>query len=79
MNTREQIMAILKVIKPTKSLENVKDIIEGGYIDSFELMSLISSLSEKFGIEISLDDMVPENFNTIDAMTQMVNRLIKNN
>jgi acyl carrier protein len=77
MNTKEQILAILKEVKPTKNLENVTDIIEGGYIDSFELMALISHLNENFGIEVSFEDLVPENFNSVDAMGQMVERLMK--
>ena len=76
MTTKEQILAILKEVKPTKSLEDVTDIIEGGYIDSFELMSIIASFSDKFGIEISIEDLVPENFNSVEAMTQMVDRLV---
>ena len=77
MNTKEQILAILKEVKPTKNLENVTDIIEGGYIDSFELMALISHLNENFGIEVAFEDLVPENFNSVDAMGQMVERLMK--
>ena len=75
METKEQILAILKKVKPTKNLENVTDIIEGGYIDSFELMSLIANLNETFHIEISLEDLVPDNFNSVEAIAQMVNRL----
>lgn len=78
MTTKEQILAILKTVKPTKNLENVTDIIEGGYIDSFELMSIIASFSDQFGIEISIEELVPENFNSVDAMTQMVDRLVNN-
>lgn len=78
MNTKEQILAILKDVKPTKNLENVTDIIEGGYIDSFELMALISNLNEKFGVEVTVEDLIPENFNSVDAITQMVERLYKN-
>lgn len=75
METKEQILAILKKVKPTKNLENVTDIIEGGYIDSFELMSLIVNLNDAFHIEITLDDLVPDNFNSVKAIAQMVNRL----
>ena len=75
MDTKDQILAILKEVKPTKNLENVSDIIEGGYIDSFELMSIIACFGDRFGIEISVEDLVPENFNSVEAMAQMVNRL----
>lgn len=75
MDTRAAVLEILKEIKPTKDLANVSDIVEGGYVDSFELMNLIMLLNEKFDIEISLDDMTPENFNTVDAISAMVERL----
>ena len=77
MTTREQVLAILKEIKPTKNLENVTDIIEKGYIDSFELMSLVANLSEKFGIEITIEELIPENFNSVDAISKMVDTLKK--
>lgn len=79
MTTKEQILAVLKEVKPTKNLEEVTDIIEGGYIDSFELMSIIASFNEKFGIEISIEELIPENFNSVEAMTRMVDRLVNNN
>lgn len=75
MNTKEQVLAILKEVKPTKNLENVTDIIEGGYIDSFELMSLVVSLNEKFGIEITFEQLIPENFNSVLAMAAMVDKM----
>ena len=75
MDLQNQVKEILKQIKPTKDLSTVTDIVEGGYIDSFELMSLIMSLNETFGIEVDLDDMTPENFNTVDAIAALVARL----
>ena len=75
MTTKEQVLAILKEVKPTKNLENVNDIIEGGYIDSFELMSLVMRLKEAFGIEITVDELVPENFNSADAISGVVEKL----
>jgi acyl carrier protein len=75
VSTREKILDILKEVKPTKSLENVTDIVEGGYIDSFELMTLITTMSETFGVEIDIDEIVPENFNSVAAMAAMIDRL----
>ena len=75
MTTREKVAAIMKEVKPTKNLETTMDIVEGGYIDSFELMSLIASLMEEFNIDISIDEIVPDNFNSIDAMARMVDVL----
>ena len=77
MNIREQVNALLKEIKPTKDLAAIDDIIEGGYLDSFELMSLIGALDDAFSVEIEVDDIVPENFNSLDAIVAMVERLKK--
>lgn len=77
MTTRETVAGILKEIKPTRDLEGIEDIVEGAYIDSFELMALITALSERFGIEITIDDITPENFNSIDAIAGMVDKLQK--
>jgi acyl carrier protein len=75
MSIKEQVMSILKEIKPTKDLSEVTDIIDGAYLDSFELMSLIANLGDTFGIEIDVDEIMPENFNSVDAITAMVERL----
>ena len=75
MSIKEQILNMLKEIKPNKDLENVTDIVEGGYLDSFEIMNLIMVLSETFGVEIGFEEIVPENFNSIDAMVAMIERL----
>lgn len=72
---REQIVNILKEIKPTKDLSNETAIVEEGFLDSFELMSLIASLQDTFGVEIDVMDIVPENFNSVDAMAAMIEGL----
>ena len=72
---KEQILEMLKEIKPNKSLENVTDIVEGGYLDSFEIMNLIMMMSEGFNVEIGFEEITAENFNTVDAMAAMVERL----
>lgn len=77
MSIKEQVNGILKEVKPTKELSQIDDIIEGGYLDSFELMSLIAQLGEVFDIEIDVDEIVPENFNSADAIAAMVERLKK--
>lgn len=74
---REQVLNILKEIKPNKNLESITDIVEGSYLDSFEIMNLIVVLSETFGIEIDFEEITAENFNSVDAMVAMIERLQK--
>ncbi len=75
MSTKSTILDLLKMIKPTVDLENVDNIIDGGYLDSMEMMMLISSLMDTFGFELDVDLIMPENFNSVDAIVALVDRL----
>lgn len=75
MNIQEKVVGILKDVNPAKGLENVTDIIGGGHVDSFELMSLVSKLNESFEIEITLDDLTPGNFMSVESIAAMVERM----
>ena len=77
MPEKELIKQILTNIKPTVDFGNAKAIIDDGVLDSLEFMRLISELNEQFGIEVDVDDIVAENFNSIESMEAMVKRLQK--
>ena len=49
--------------------------IEDGILDSFDLVSLIGELTDAFGVDISFDDIEPENFNSADQIAALVKRL----
>lgn len=49
-------------------------IFKEGYFDSMGFVSLISFLEEKFSIETSSEDLVEENFESIDAIAKYVER-----
>lgn len=75
MNNIERIRNLLKEIKPTMDLSEVKDIIDAGYLDSLELMALITGLMDIFNVEIDVDLITAENFNSIEAMAEMIEHL----
>ena len=50
-------------------------IIDDEVIDSLDLTGLIADIEDTFDIEIGMNDIVPENFNTVDAMWAMIQRL----
>ena len=49
-------------------------LVEGGIIDSTGVMELIEFLESQFGIEVSDDDTVPRNLDTIANLTEFVLR-----
>ncbi|MDO5426152.1 MAG: phosphopantetheine-binding protein [Eubacteriales bacterium] len=71
----EQLMNILKELRPEVDFETETALIDGAILDSFDLVSLIGELNEAFHIEISFDDVEPENFNSAEAMMSLIRRL----
>ena len=70
----EKIMEILKETKPECDFEESTDYIEDGLLDSFDVISIISILEEKFGIVIDGLDVVPENFTSVDSIIALVKK-----
>ncbi len=51
------------------------DLIESGTLDSITLVSLIAVIEEKYDIEVSMDYIVPENFESVEAIYNMIDEL----
>lgn len=74
----DELLELLEDIKPTVDFRTCTDLIDDGYLDSFDILSIVSELNDAFGIEISPVDIVPENFNSAQALWNMVERLKDN-
>ena len=64
----EQIKKILTEIRPEFDFESSSDFIEDGYLDSFDLVTLVAELDETFNISIDGLDIVPENFMSVGTL-----------
>ena len=53
------------------------DFFAEGMLDSFDLMTLVSTLDERFAIKIDGTDILPENFMNVDAIAALVERSAK--
>lgn len=71
----DELMEILLEIDPDVDYENETQLIDGKVLDSFSIVSLISEISDAFGIEISPKYLVPENFNSAQAMWAMIQKI----
>ena len=74
----DELLELLEDIKPTVDFRTCTGLIDDGYLDSFDILSIVSELNDAFGIEISPGDIIPENFNSAQALWNMVERLKDN-
>ena len=70
-----KIVSILEDIKPGIDYEHCKDLIDGHHLDSLSIISLIAELEDEFDITIPAVEIVPDNFNSVEQMEKMVERL----
>ena len=66
----DQLMEIL-----TEVNADVDTLIDDGILDSFDIVSIVGELNDTFDIDITPADIVPENFNSAEAMWDMIQRL----
>ena len=71
----DQLLELLKDVNEDVDFTTQTAIIDDEVIDSLDLTGLIADMEDPFDIEIGMNDIVPENFNTVDAMWAMIQRL----
>ena len=71
----ETIIEIIKGIKPAASIDENTRLIDDKVLDSLAMISLVAELSDEFDVDISAQDIVPENFETVKAIKALIERL----
>ena len=71
----EKLLEILKGIRPDVDFENEKSLIDDGILDSFDVVSIISELDNEFDVQVRITELDPDNFNSVEAIWQLVQEL----
>ena len=70
----EEIYAILKEVRPEYDFRSSKDYVEDGYLDSFDIITIVSMLEEKYHVQIDGLDIIPDNFCTVEAIIGLLKK-----
>lgn len=70
----KDIFDMLKELRPEFDFSDSDDFIMDGLLDSFDIISLTDMLQEKYNIKIDGLDIVPENFSSVDAITDLIKK-----
>ena len=71
----DEILEILKDLHPDVDFESCDTLIDDGILDSFDIVTIIAEIIDAFDVKIGAEQIVPENFNSAEALWNLVRRL----
>lgn len=71
----DKLIEILGDIKPDVDYKNCENLIDGHYLDSLSIISLVAEIEDEFDVTVPAVEIVPKNFNSVKAMWSMIERL----
>lgn len=74
---REEIIEILEEIMMDgpEDIGSCETLIDQGFLDSMDIVTLVMDLNNNFDVTISINDLLPENFNSVAAIEELIKRL----
>lgn len=71
----DKLMRILSELSSDIDFETENALIDGGLLDSFDIVTLVAEIDDAFGIEIPAEALIPENFNSAKAIFALIQQL----
>ncbi len=71
----EELLELLTDLRPDVDFINQTKLIDEGILDSFDIITLVGELSEKYDLVIGVENLLPQNFNSATAILKLVERL----
>jgi len=71
---KKELLEILHESCPGVDFENETSLIDDEVIDSMDVVTIVSEIAGTFNLELSVEDIIPENFNSVDGMMGLIQR-----
>ncbi len=71
---KEKVIEIIKDNRPDLDVDDGVEFVTDGLLDSFDIVTLVSEFDKAFGISIDGADITPDNFNTVEAIVEMLKK-----
>ncbi|MBE6667431.1 MAG: acyl carrier protein [Ruminococcaceae bacterium] len=71
----EKLIEILSSIHPDVDFENTVDLIDDGILDSLDIVTIVTEINDVFDVTIPAEEIVPENFNSAEALFALIEKL----
>ena len=74
---REDLRAILEEIRPDVDFDNETELIDGGVLESMDIVAIVGEIKEAFDVTIGIEQLTPENFNSEEAILELIEQLME--
>ena len=72
----EELLEILDELHPEIDFENEDALIDDKILDSFDVVTIVAEIKNEFDVSIPAEEMIPENFNSAQALWDLIERLM---
>lgn len=71
----DALLEILTNLHPEVDFKTCSTLVDDKIIDSFDIVTIISEINEEYDVVIPAEEIVPDNFNSAQALYQLIQRL----
>lgn len=71
----EALLEILNDLHPEVDFGTCKTLVDDKIIDSFDIVTIISEINDEYDVVIPAEEIIPENFNSAQALYELIKRL----
>ena len=71
----DELIEILKDLHSDVDFDTCTTLIDDKILDSFDIVSIVSEVNDRFDVAIPAKELVPENFNSAKALWELITRL----
>ena len=73
--TLDEVIEMLQGVREDVDYATITTLVTDRYIDSFDILAIISAIDDEFDIAVPAKEILPVNFNSAEALTAMINKL----
>lgn len=70
-----ELLNLLKENCPGVDFENSNSLVDDEILESLDIVTIVSAIMDEYNVEVSVEDLIPENFNSVSAMYDLITRL----
>lgn len=71
----EELLEILEELHDDVDYETCTTLIDDKILDSFDVVTIVAEINNAFDVQIPAEELVPENFNSAQALYALIERL----